>query len=412
MKKTLAIILLTSFFLASCGGSSVSFTSSPEGATITFDGKKVVTPVDFSDVKPGTYTVEGTATGYLPDEMTVVVEEGKHHRFSLVFKKEIKQPVSFNTSVPADGIRFRAVKELEKYEFTPYDPATGQIGKVIVVDGPTEPLFDLKLLRNASGMDNANMLVKASAGGFTCWADCQPGADAVCPMIENPQSGKPTWNYLPYVPAPVQKIAPEFNGDKQLMRMFTGKSEPFESEFIFNAVKSADKTVWSYVDNQGRQRLLFNNGKTSSMLWSGDFGIGTLDYFVDKVTLATICDKYIFVALATDEGYRVCAMDFSGKIVAKTQTYEFFRDVKVKKYGSNVYGVLCTGKNEIVKTFTFDGTEFVEQPGLENGDMTRSSGVWIPMGKNFELRITEKLSVMIAQNKNGKYSIVYVGSRN
>lgn len=412
MRKTLAIILLSSIFLASCGGSSVSFTSSPEGATITFDGKKVVTPVDFSDVKPGTYTVEGTATGYLPNKMTVVVEEGRRHQFSLVFKKEIEQPVSFNTSVPGDGIRFRAVKELEKYEFTPYDPITGQVGKVIVVDGPTEPLFDLKLLRNASKMDNANMLIKASAGGFTCWADCQPGADAVCPMTENPKSGKPAWNYLPYVPTPVQKIAPEFDGNKQLMKTFADKTEPFESEFTFNAIKNADKTVWSYVDSQGRQRLLFNDGKTSSMLWSGDFGIGTLNYFVDKVTLATICDNYIFVALATDEGYRVCVMDFSGKIIAKKQTYEFFRDVKVKKYGSNVYGVLCTGKNDIVKTFTFDGTEFVEQPGLENGDMTRSSGVWIPMGKNFELRITENLSVMIVQSNNGKYNIVYAGSRN
>ena len=137
-----------------------------------------------------------------------------------------------------------------------------------------------------------------------------------------------------------------------------------------------------------------------------------LHAFKEKVTLATICDKYIFTALATDEGYKVCVLDFSGKIIAKKQTYEFFRDVKVKKYGSNTYGILFTGKNDITSPFTFDGKEFIEAPLLENADMNKTSGVWIPIGKNFELRITENLSVMIMQNANGKYRVVYVGSRN
>ena len=250
-----------------------------EGATITFDGKNVVTPADFTDIKPGTYNVEGTAIGYLPGKMTVVVKQGENHMFSMVFKKEVEQPVSFNTSVPSDGIRFRAVKEPTKYEFTPYDPITGQVGKNIIVDGPTEPLFDLKLLRSASKMDNANMLVKATVDGFTCWADCQPGSDAVCPMIEDQKSGKPAWNYLPYVPTPVTKIEPKIDGNKQQMNIFATQAETFESEFSFNAVKSGDKTVWSYIDNQGRQRLLFNDGKTSSVFWKGDFGIGTLACF-------------------------------------------------------------------------------------------------------------------------------------
>lgn len=412
MRKTLTIILLSSFLLASCGGSKVSFTSSPEGATISFDGKKVVTPADFTDVKPGSYDVEGTATGYLPGKMTVVVEKGQNHQFSMVFKKEVEQPVSFNTSVPSDGIRFRAVKEPTRYEFTPYDPTTGQVGKNIIVGGPTEPLFDLKLLRSSSKMDHANMLVKASVDGLACWSDCQPGADAVCPMLEEQKSGKPAWNYLPFVPTTVTKIEPKIDNNKQTMDMFSSQAESFESEFVFNAVKNVEKTVWSFIDRQGRQRLLLNDGKTSSVVWQGDYGIGTMAYFQDKVTLATICDKYIFAALATDEGYRICVMDFAGKIVAKQLSYSFFRDVKVKKYGNNIYGILCTGKNDVIKSFTFDGSKFIDQPQLENADMTRTSGVWIPMGKNFELRITETLSVMIVQNENGKYRIVYAGSRN
>jgi hypothetical protein len=413
-KKQLAITSLFLVFLVSCGGSTVSFVSSPMGATIVFDGKKAETPAEFTDIKPGTYNVEGKAIGYLPGKMTVVVDKSSQNQFSMVFKKEVDQSVSFNTSIPMDGIRFRAVKEPKRYEFTPYDPATGQVAKTIIINGPTEPLFDIKLVRDAAKMPNANVFVKATTDGYACWSDCQAGSDAVCPMDLEPKQSKPNWDYLPLVKTQVEEIKPEIADGKQIIPMFKGNVDPFETDYKFNAVQVGPNTVWSYVDKMGRQKLLFNNEKNSTVLWQGEYGIGANDYFLDTATIATICDTYIFTVLTTDQGYMLSVMDFNGKVVLQKQIFEFARNIKVKKFGKNIYGILLTGKNDRVKTITFDNQKFIETPTMVNADFNNTTGIWIPMGSNFELRITENLSVMIAPVKgsSNKYMVIYAGSRN
>lgn len=414
MRNELAWIVLLSFALTSCGGAKVSFVSSPIGATISFDGKKAETPAEFAGVKPGTYNVEGKAIGYLPGKMTVEVKDTDHHQFSMVFAKEIEQSVSFNTSIPMDGIRFRAVKEPTKYEFIPYDPTTGQVGKTIHVKGPTEPLFDIKLIRQSSNIPNANVLIKATAEGQACWSDCQPGSDAVCPMSPEPKQPRPNWDYLQLSKVSANIIAPVITNGMQSMDIFRAKVESFESDFEFFASQVGKNTVWSFLDKRGRQKLLFNDGTSTSLLWEGEYGIGGLDYIADKATLAYISDSMIFTVLTTDTGYKLTIMDFSGKVIAQKQVYEFIRDIKVRKYGKNIYGIVMRGKNDRIRTQTFDGSSFLEPPTMDNADFNNTAGIWIPMGSNYELRISENLSVMVIPTKNSKnkHMVVYAGSRN
>lgn len=414
MKKHITWVVFLSLALTSCGGAKVGFVSSPIGATISFDGKNAQTPAEFSDVKPGTYAVEGKAIGFLPGKMTVDVKDSGQYHFSMVFSKEVEQSVSFNTSIPLDGIRFRAVKEPTKYEFIPYDPLTGQVGSKINVNGPTEPLFDIKLIRQSSKMPNANVLIKATAEGQACWSDCQPGADAVCPMSTEPRLPRPNWDYLTHAKSTIRSITPVISEGKQSMTIFGTKVEPFDSDYEYLAVSDGKTTVWSYLDRMGRQKLLVNNGTSSSLLWEGEYGIGGLDYIADKATLATICDNLIFTVLTTDTGYKLTIMDLKGKIVVQKQVYEFIRDIRVKKYGDNIYGILMTGKNDRIRTQTFDSKRFVEPPVLQNADFNNTTGVWIPMGPNYELRISENLSIMIVpvNDSKGKYTVIYAGSRN
>jgi hypothetical protein len=404
-------ILILALLLTSCGGSTVTIISSPEGAQITFDGQNAATPATFSGVKPGIYEISGTRTGYLPNKQKVVVEENKTHQFSLVFEKEVPRTVISHISVPYDGIMVRATDEVKNFTVIPYDPFSDKVGTTFPVDGPGPEVFDLKLMRTAGKLPDANMFVQmTSASGGICWADCQPGANAVTNMGTTKMQSRPNWNYLPLEKGQVVRTPSKSTEGMQKMVLGSLELGSCKSELTFEAQTRNGKTVWSYVDEEGRQDLILSDGKTAKSIWKGEFGLGALDYLINVNSLASIYDGYVFAMLATDEGYHLCVLDEQGKILDKRQVFDFGRDVRIFKYGS-FYGIKLTTTNSVVYTFTFDGKKIVDAPDTENADFTKTSGIWIPIGKNFELRINENLSAMLVPGNNGKYRVIYAGSR-
>lgn len=410
MKKIIPF-LCAAILLASCGGATVNIISSPDGANIEFMNQKAKTPATFTGVKAGDYDLSGTRTGYLPQKMKVHVDENGDNQFSLIFEKEIVRPVVNFIDVPMDGMMVRSTIEPKKYIFTAYDPMTGVVGKQVPVDGPSSTIFDAKLLRAAGKVPNGSMLVQMFADGNTCWADVQPGTEVTSAMQPYKMlTTRPAWDYPKSQEIKIDKLAPEKIGDKQVIKVGGTEIGSCQAANIFEGRMSGGRAVWSFIDDQGRQSVIYFDGKQAKTVWYGEYGIGALEYLGNTSWPATICDNFIFASLATDTGYRICALDLEGKILDSTQVFDYQRTVDVKKIG-NVYGIRTTTKNEVMTTFTFDGKKFVELPAVDNGDFSKTTGIWIPIGKNFEIRITETLSVMLVPSKDKYYKVVYAGSR-
>lgn len=407
-KEILAIAVVSAIFLASCGGSTVKIISSPIGAKVTFEGQTDVTPFTRQGIKEGTYELTGTKTGYLPQKMTINVGSGENI-FSMVFAKEAERPVEFASNVPDDGARIRTSPDALKYEFLPYDPVTGKIGKLINVDGPSEPLFDLKLLRKAGGLENANFLVKIINGKQACWVDSQPGSDSVSAMSEVGSTFRPNWNYPARLAENIERTDPEIKDGIGTLSISGTKVGQYKSERVYQAQTNGNLTVWSAIDDEGVQDLCMVENGNLKKLWHGEFGIGALDYLKNISSIATTSGDFIFAILATDGGYRVSVLDKTGKIIDGEKVFDFPNDITIKKF-QGFYGIVLTNRKGVVTTFTFDGKKIMDMPDTINADFKRTSGVWLKIGSNLELYFNDKLSVMFLSS-GAKYKAIYAGSR-
>ncbi len=407
-KEILAITIVSAIFLASCGGSTVKIVSSPMGANITFEGQTDVTPFTRQDIKVGTYEISGTKTGYLPQKMSINVGAGENI-FSMVFAKEAERPVEFASNVPDDGVRIRTNPDALKYEFLPYNPVTGKIGKLINVDGPSDPLFDLKLLRKAGGIENASFVVKVINAKQACWVDAQPGGDTVSAMAEAGAASRPNWSYPARIVEDIKRTNPEIKDGVGTLAISGIKVGQYKSERVYQAQTNGNLTVWSSIDDEGVQDLYMMENGSVKQLWHGEYGIGALDYFKSTSSIASTSGGYIFATLATEEGYRVCVLDKTGKIIDKAKVFDFSNDITIKKF-QGFYGIVLTNRKGVVTTFTFDGKKLMDRPETINADFNKTAGVWLKIGNNLELYFNDKLSVMFASS-GGKYKAIYAGSR-
>lgn len=407
-KEILITTIVSAIFLASCGGSTVKIISSPLGAKVTFENQTEVTPFTRYGVKQGTYDITGIKTGYLPQKMTIDVGEGENI-FSMVFAREAERPVEFASNVPDDGVRIRTNPDALKYEFLPYDPVTGKTGKIISIDGPSEPLFDLKLLRKTGGIENSNFLVKIINGKKACWVDAQPGGDSVSGMAEVGSASRPNWSFPAKMIEDIKRTDPEIKDGVATMTISGVKVGQCKSGRVYQAQTNGNLSVWSAISDEGVQDLYMVEDGGVKQLWHGEYGIGALDYLKTTSSVASTSGDFIFATLATEDGYRVSALDKTGRIIDSEKVFDFSNDITIKRF-QGFFGVVLTNRKGVVTTYTFDGKKFMDMPDVINADFKKTSGVWLKIGNNLELYFNDKLSAMCVPS-GARYKVIFAGSR-
>jgi hypothetical protein len=407
---------LTALLLAGCGGGTVTVETNPKGGTIIFEGKEYASPAQLA-LEEGIHKIEAKVTGYLPAKEEILYKKGQGDRFVINLSKEPVESDSIKPVLVDKAVRIRTSPKSTNSILYVYDPLTGKIGKEL--DLETTPIQgDWEKMCRISGVpgdyNHLSGLVVLKNGEAYGAVYLRLNADpAISLSLIEDSWKKPSLKPQQLVSEVRQEtVTPKDEGGK--FTLFSGTKEivSYTGKIKFLGKSMGGNTIYTYVDEQGRQKLLLDDGAKTKTLWEGEYGLGVFNYIKNQASpVCFIGDGLVAAALATETGYSVAVFDtISGQAKFFEPLKRFPTNITAIKYSGSV-ALKMTFASEPSKTVTVlsDGSKLEIPKEIANASFYDSDGTWLDAGNGYiEHRFCEGLSAFI-KKFGERYVVVWAG---
>ena len=409
-------IILAILFLAGCGGGAVTIETNPKGGTIIFEGKEYTSPAQL-ELEEGVHKIEVKVTGYLPAQEEILYKKGQGDRFVISLSKEPVESDSIKPVLVDKAVRIRTSPKSTNSILYVYDPLTGKIGKEL--DLETTPIQgDWEKMCRISGVPGdytqLSGLVALKNGEAYGAVYLRLNADpAISLSLIEDGWKKPSVKPQQLTGETKQEtVTPKNDGSK--FTLFSGTKEiaSYTGKARFLGKSMGVNIVYTYVDDQGRQKLLLDDGVKTKILWEGEYGLGVFNYI--KKQASPVCflgNGLVAAALATETGYSIAVFDTtSGQAKFFEPLKRFPANITAIKYSGSV-ALKMTFSNGPSKTITVlpDGSKLEIPEEIANASFYDSDGTWLDAGNGYiEHRFCEGLSAFI-KKFGERYVVVWAG---
>lgn len=409
-------IILAILFLAGCGGGAVTIETNPKGGTIIFEGKEYTSPAQL-ELEEGVHKIEAKVTGYLPAQEEILYKKGQGDRFVISLSKEPVESDSIKPVLVDKAVRIRTSPKSTNSFLYVYDPLTGKIGKEL--DLETTPIQgDWEKMCRISGVpgdyNHLSGLVVLKNGEAYGAVYLRLNADpAISLSLIEDGWKKPSVKPQQLTGETKQEtVTPKNDGSK--FTLFSGTKEiaSYTGKARFLGKSMGVNIVYTYVDDQGRQKLLLDDGTKTKILWEGEYGLGIFNHI--KKQASPVCflgNGLVAAALATETGYSIAVFDTtSGQAKFFEPLKRFPTNITAIKYSGSV-ALKMTFSNGPSKTITVlpDGSKLEIPEEIANASFYDSDGTWLDAGNGYiEHRFCEGLSAFI-KKFGERYVVVWAG---
>ncbi|HOU07663.1 MAG TPA: PEGA domain-containing protein [Caldisericia bacterium] len=409
-------IILAILFLAGCGGGAVTIETNPKGGTIIFEGKEYTSPAQL-ELEEGVHKIEAKVTGYLPAQEEILYKKGQGDRFVISLSKEPVESDSIKPVLVDKAVRIRTSPKSTNSFLYVYDPLTGKIGKEL--DLETTPIQgDWEKMCRISGVpgdyNHLSGLVVLKNGEAYGAVYLRLNADpAISLSLIEDGWKKPSVKPQQLTGETKQEtVTPKNDGSK--FTLFSGTKEiaSYTGKARFLGKSMGVNIVYTYVDDQGRQKLLLDDGTKTKILWEGEYGLGVFNHI--KKQASPVCflgNGLVAAALATETGYSIAVFDTtSGQAKFFEPLKRFPTNITAIKYSGSV-ALKMTFSNGLSKTITVlpDGSKLEIPEEIANASFYDSDGTWLDAGNGYiEHRFCEGLSAFI-KKFGERYVVVWAG---
>jgi len=409
-------IILAILFLAGCGGGAVTIETNPKGGTIIFEGKEYTSPAQL-ELEEGVHKIEAKVTGYLPAQEEILYKKGQGDRFVISLSKEPVESDSIKPVLVDKAVRIRTSPKSTNSILYVYDPLTGKIGKEL--DLETTPIQgDWEKMCRISGVpgdyNHLSGLVVLKNGEAYGAVYLRLNADpAISLSLIEDGWKKPSVKPQQLTGETKQEtVTPKNDGSK--FTLFSGTKEiaSYTGKARFLGKSMGVNIVYTYVDDQGRQKLLLDDGTKTKILWEGEYGLGVFNHI--KKQASPVCflgNGLVAAALATETGYSIAVFDTtSGQAKFFEPLKRFPTNITAIKYSGSV-ALKMTFSNGLSKTITVlpDGSKLEIPEEIANASFYDSDGTWLDAGNGYiEHRFCEGLSAFI-KKFGERYVVVWAG---
>ncbi|NLI40394.1 MAG: PEGA domain-containing protein [Caldisericales bacterium] len=412
----LPAIALATVFLAGCGGSAVTVETNPKGGTIIFEGKEYTSPAQL-ELEEGVHKIEAKVTGYLPAKEEILYKKGQGDRFVISLSKEPVESDSIKPVLVDKAVRIRTSPKSTNSILYVYDPLTDKTGKEL--DLETTPIQgDWEKMCRISGVpgdyNHLSGLVVLKNGEAYGAVYLRLNADPAISLslIED------GWKKPSVKPQQLtgkikqETVTPKNDGSK--FTLFSGTKEiaSYTGKARFLGKSMGVNIVYTYVDDQGRQKLLLDDGTKTKTLWKGEYGLGVFNHVKNQASpVCFLGNGLVATALATETGYSIAVFDTtSGQAKFFEPIKRFPTSITAIKYSGSV-ALKMTFASGPSKTITVlpDGNKLEIPEEIANAGLYDSDGTWLDAGNGYiEHRFCEGLSAFI-KKFGERYVVVWAG---
>ena len=409
-------IALAALFLAGCGGRAVTVETNPKGGTIIFEGKEYTSPAQL-ELEEGVHKIEAKVTGYLPAKEEILYKKGQGDRFVISLSKEPVESDSIKPVLVDKAVRIRTSPKSTSSTLYVYDPATGKTGKELDLEA-TPIQGDWEKMCRISGVpgdyNHLSGLVILKNGEAYGAVYLRLNADpAISLSLIEDGWKKPSVKPQQLAGEIKQETAiPKDEGGKFVLSSGTREIANYTGKVRFLGKSMGGNTIYTYVDEQGRQKLLLDDGAKTKTLWEGEYGLGVFNRIKNQASpVCFLGNGLVAAALATETDYSIAIFDTtSGQAKFFDPLKRFPTNITAIKYSGSV-ALKMTFASEPSKTITVlpDGSKLEIPEEIANAGLHDSDGTWLDAGNGYiEHRFCEGFSAFI-KKFGERYVVVWAG---